>query len=177
VESINELSYEKAAQVFKEIQKIPYHISLSSDDACYDCVGKNSMLAQGLIEIGYKVRARTGFFKWSDLSLPEEMLKIPHDNDCSHYFIEVIPPGKDKWVLLDATWNQELEKAGFPISKWDGFSATVNALPCAEILDAKLEEEYEESINWEEDLEKNREFYKAFNDYCDSFIRQGAKNG
>ena len=119
-------------------------------------------------------RLRVGIFKWSTLNLPETISNIPHEDECSHFFVE-FKNQKGEWVSIDPTWNPELKKAGFPIAIWDGEKSTELAVTCNHFFSPQESEEYPKHINYSEDLRVNGKFYAAFNIYCDSFLLKGAK--
>jgi len=161
-----------AVEKFYKIRNIPYHIPLNENEENYDCEGKNKLLAEELKKLGYKVRGRVGLLRWSEQKLPKTILELSHEDESSHYFLEVIPPGKDHWIIVDATWNPELEKAGFKIAEWDGVSSTLLAFSCYKILPQENTEEYLNKIAYKKDLEINRRLYQRFNQYCDSFLER-----
>jgi len=162
---------QKAISKFYEIRDIPYHISVSDQEEYNDCEGKNKKLAKALEDLGYKVRFRVGLFYWNVVKLPKEILEIPHNEDCSHFFIEVTLPDKNEWVFVDATWNKELKNAGFIVAEWDGVNQTELAFECYEVLGSEDLRRYLENINYEKDLKTNGKFYEAINKYCDSFLK------
>ena len=167
----NKSSIKKAVEKFYEIRDIPYHIALSDREENLQCETKNRMLADELSGLGYKTRERIGLFRWSEVNIPQEIKNLPHDDEASHLYLEVIPPDDKEWIVVDCTLNSELREAGFPISEWDGRSSTPIALDCYEIIPADSNEKYLNSIDYDEDLEVNYQIYNAFNKYCDSFLK------
>lgn len=163
---------EKAVEKFYKIRNIPYHIALSDKEENWDCETKNRKLAEELEKLGYKTRERIGLFRWSEVDIPGEIKALPHEDESSHLFIEVIAPGRKEWSCVDCTWNPELGAAGFPISEWDGENPTKIALGCYQIIPVEKNEEYLKSIDYDEDLKINSEIYKAINEYCDSFLKK-----
>lgn len=162
----------KAIQKFYEIRNIPYHIALNKEEENWDCETKNRKLAEELEKLGYKTRERIGLLRWSELNIPENIKLLPHNDESSHLFLEVVSPGKNEWIIVDCTWNPELKGAGFSIEEWDGKSATGIAFECYKLIPAEKNQEYLEKIDYEEDLKLNYDIYNAFNDYCDSFLKK-----
>jgi hypothetical protein len=152
---------------FESIRDIPYRIPLRWDeeDAC--CSGKSEKLYNLLTKKGCKVRYRVCAFLWSSLNLPPEIEKIPHDDDCTHAYLEINIEGV--WKILDATWDKKL-KGIFHINEWDGKSDTEIAVKPIQTFtpERSLEivlDQTEEVIK--KDLKINGEFYKAFNEWLD----------
>lgn len=97
------------------------------------CIPKHYLLGMIYEKMGMKVRYPVYNFKWHDLHLPHGLkerasaLPVTFHLACK-IFVE------KKWVLVDATWDALLEKAGFPVNMgWDGRTDTLNAVkPLAE---------------------------------------------
>ena len=152
---------------FESIRDIPYRIPLKwgEEDNC--CSGKHEKLFNLLTKEGYKVRYRVCVFLWSSLNLPPGLEKIPHDDDCTHTYLEINIDGN--WKILDATWDIGLKNL-FHINKWDGKSNTEIAIKTTKIFTPQksleiVSNQNEEVIN--KDLEINSEFYKGFNQWGD----------
>ncbi|MGV8161836.1 MAG: hypothetical protein ACP5N2_00710 [Candidatus Nanoarchaeia archaeon] len=150
---------------FESIRDIPYRIPLSWEEEDFCCSGKHEKLFKLLKNEGYEVRYRVCVFLWSTLNLPKNLEKIPHDDDCTHTYLEI--KIGNKWLILDATWDRDL-KTIFHINKWDGKTNTKIAVPPTKIFTPKksleiVNNQDEKVIN--EDLKINREFYKGFNEW------------
>ena len=152
---------------FESIRDIPYRIPLKwgEEDNC--CSGKHEKLFNLLTKNGYDVRYRVCVFLWSGLNLPPELANIPHDDDCTHTYLEINIEGN--WKILDATWDNKLKNL-FHINEWDGKSDTKIAVKPTKIFTPQksleiVNNQNEEVIN--KDLEINREFYKNFNEWLD----------
>ncbi len=156
--------------IFNQIRNKPYHISTEGESGSA-CTEKSLQLIKELNKLGLQARLIVGFMKWSRLKLPEELTNIPHDDDSSHAFVE-IKNDKNRWVYIDPTWNPELAVAGFPIAKWDGINETSIALNCHKILSAEESEEHMKQVDFKRDMKSNKIFYRAFNNYCDSFLER-----
>lgn len=158
----------KAIKKFYEIRDIPYHISLSGE-AKHCCEGKSKLLAECLMSLGYITFIRAGLFRWFDLKLPKSLNHIKHDDVCTHVFLEIENLEKES-VFVDSTWNSGLKEAGFLISEWNGKSSTELAIPCFKIFSRMESKDHLDSFEY-----RDNKFYKAFNEYCDSF-REKEKN-
>jgi len=169
---MSEENIKKAVEKFYEIRNMHYHIALSDQEENIQCETKNRALAEELAKLGYKTRERIGLFRWSEVDLPVEIKDLPHDDESSHLYLEVIPPNGEKWISVDCTWNPELGEANFPISEWDGRSPTPIALKCYNVIPVENNEKYLNSIDYDEDLKINYQIYNAFNKYCDSFLKK-----
>jgi len=148
--------------LFTSIRDIPYKIPMQwgGEDNC--CSGKHEKLFN-LLKKEYEVRYRVCVFLWSSLKLPPELEKIPHDNDCTHIFLEIKIDGD--WKILDATWDKGLKNL-FHINEWDGKSDTEIAVKPTKIFTPQksleiVNNQSEEGIN--KDLKINGKFYKGFN--------------
>jgi hypothetical protein len=153
---------------FKKVRDIPYRIPLSLDEKDECCTGKAEMLFKIFKNAGFDVRYRVCNFRWSSLNLPKELQDIPHENDCSHTYLEVKVNGG--WKIVDATWDAEL-KAVFHINEWDGESDTEISLPPLKIMSPTESLEHLKHILTPEaisaDLKTSGEFYKAFNEWLE----------
>jgi len=151
--------------LFKTIRDILYKIPLDYEEEDNCCSGKSSKLFNILKINGYKVRYRVCVFLWDDLPLPEDVKKIPHDKDCTHTYVEIFL--RDEWKVIDLTWDKGL-KSIFHINEWDGESSTEIAVRPIKIFTPSkslsiVSNQTKEIIN--DDLGRNREFYKAFNEW------------
>ena len=150
--------------LFNSIRDIPYKIPLQWGDEDNCCSGKHEKLFN-LLKKEYEVRYRVCVFLWSDLNLPSELEKIPHDNDCTHVYLEIKIDGN--WKILDATWDKGLKNL-FHINEWDGKFDTEIAVKPTKIFTPQksleiVNNQSEEGIN--KDLEINGKFYKGFNEW------------
>lgn len=153
---------------FEKIRDIPYRIALLPNEPSCDCLGKAQLLFKIFKKYRYEVRYRICKIKWSSLILPDEITKIPHDDNCSHTYLEV-KIGED-WKNIDPTWDKGLKKL-FPINEWDGKSDTKLAIPPIEILTPEESSRYLKYITTprgiESDLKKNSKFYRAINEWLE----------
>ncbi len=153
---------------FNKERDIPYRIPLSSTEVDNCCSGKARRLKTVFENNGYKVRYRVCKFKWSDLNLPAELTNIPHENDCTHVYLEVLLD--NKWIILDPTWDSKL-KHRFHVNEWDGRSNTeiaVESLGKFAPEESLKIMENEDAAEIEKDLAINGEFYKGYNNWLES---------
>jgi hypothetical protein len=154
-------------KVFIEIRDIPYSIPLAygAEDRC--CAGKHKKFFEILKKDGYDVRWRVCSFKWSAMSLPKNLLIIPHDDNSTHAYLEIVVDGE--WKKVDATWDKFLKRI-LSINEWDGISDTKIAVPVILTYSPEeslsiMEDEGREIV--EADLKVNGSFYKAFNNWLE----------
>ena len=149
---------------FKKVRDIPYRIPLSPEESDDCCSGKSNRLFGIFKKAGYDVRYRVCTFHWSDVKLPAEVQKIPHEDECTHSYLEVMI-GNER-VIVDATWDEGLKEI-FDVNEWDGKSNTKVAVPIRECFSPEKSAEIMQKDTTEtalqEDLQKNGEFYKGFN--------------
>ncbi len=139
------------------------------------CTGKNGQLKKALEAMGIEVRWRVCAFKWSDIPLPKEVADVPHGDNCTHAYLEVLVAGE--WKKVDATWDKPL-RGILPVSDWDGISDTAVAVPCLELYSLEdsakvIADEVPEVIA--ADLVVNGKFYEAFNNWLETERLNGVK--
>jgi len=169
---INDVDLKKE---FEKVRDIPYRIALSPDEVSDDCLGKAQKLFKILEESGYEVRYRLCKIRWSTMDLPKEVDEKPHDDDCSHAYLEVRIDGQ--WKLIDATWDRGLGKI-FHINEWG--EEQEMAIPCLERMSPEESVEHIKHITTREgiiaDLEESGEFYRALNDWLEKCREAGKGN-
>jgi hypothetical protein len=157
-------------KIFNSIRDIPYRIPLSPDEEDNCCNGKHKKLFSLLKKAGHQARYRVCTFLWSSLNLPPELMKISHDDQAIHVYVELFL--NNQWLVLDATWDIGLKKF-FPINEWDARSNTEIAVKPIETF--SLEKSAEIMNNQDKNyihLESNdHKFSQAFNDWLNK-IRQ-----
>jgi hypothetical protein len=133
-----------AVNVFEGVRDIPFAVipeqySLEKGPASMlvekrgFCVPKHYLLGMIFEKIGMRVRYPVYDFKWHDLHLPHGLKERAFALPVTFHLACKIFVG-EQWVLVDATWDALLEKAGFPVNLgWDGGTDTLNAVkPLAE---------------------------------------------
>lgn len=159
-------------KVFYQVRDIPYRTPLSLDETEGEhggsCLYKVELLKKLLEAEGLECRYRIGTFLWSQLNLPDEIIKAEHNDNGEHVWLEVWI--NNKWIILDPSWDIGLAKV-FSINSWDGISDTELSVKLIEILDVSASADIMNFDNYEEafleDLAINGEFYKALNKYFD----------
>jgi len=141
--------------VFNKIRDIPYMIipELRSPDAgpsgileknCGSCQPKHWLLAIYFKKLGIPLKYASYPFYWhagNFIKYPPELKLMMKGLPVTNH-LAIKANIESKWVLVDATYDLPLGKAGFPINKiWDGISPTHNAVhPLKEILHDTAEE-------------------------------------
>ena len=129
---INHLEADKKIiNAFEKIQKIPYRVSefkeskINNKLKCGDCRHKSLLLVKTLKKQGYQSKLLKVIFNWNDLPIPKKILNNLKKSSkvWAHDAVAVLFEGN--YLRLDPTWNPELEKLGFPITKnWSGLEDT-----------------------------------------------------
>jgi hypothetical protein len=159
---------EERIKAFNSIRDIPYKLAIKWGDENHACSGKSDMLLNKLTAMGEEMRYRICWFKWSTCDLPEEIIKIPHDDDCPHTYLEI--KIGDEWKVLDPTWDPM--QTHFPFNEWDGQSATEIAVTPDRILSPEKSKEIVEGrteAKFVENRQKNGEFFCAINEWLETF--------
>jgi len=160
---------EEIIKEFERIRDIPYSIALSPEEQSNDCLGKSIMLFEIFRDYGYEVRYRVCKIKWSTLNLPDEITSLPHNDECSHAYLEVKIGGF--WKIIDPTWDKGLGKI-FHINEWDGESDNEIAIPCLECLSPEDSANHVKNITTREaiiaDLNESGQFYNALNNWLEN---------
>ena len=92
------------------------------------CVPKHYLLGMIYEKMDMKVRYFVYPFRWHDLHLPHGLKERSAALPVTFHLACKVLIGS-KWVLVDATWDPPLGKAGFPVNlEWDGESDTINAV-------------------------------------------------
>lgn len=159
---------EELISLFNSIRDIPYSIALTAEEEDNCCSGKSNKLLSILTKKGYNIRWRVCEFNWRDLNLPLEIEEIPHEDLCTHAFLEINIEGN--WRTLDPCWDKGLRKT-FHVNEWGGKSNTEIAVKPVKILTPKesqdlMKNQPNKSIT-EQDLKVNGAFYNAFNEYLE----------
>lgn len=131
----------------------------------YCCSGKHERLMEEFKSLGIESRYRICWFRWSDIALPPEVASIPHDDDCTHVYLDV--KEDNQWKIVDATWDPGLASI-FVINEWVGGEDMVVAVPAIKTLSPEESEEYMDALTSEDieaDMKKHREFYEGLNEW------------
>jgi hypothetical protein len=80
--------------------------------------------------LGFEVVYATFPFHWNDpdLRYPHELRQLADDLPVAHHLACHVRIN-DRWVLVDATWDRPLKRAGFPVNEhWNGRADTLCAV-------------------------------------------------
>jgi hypothetical protein len=139
--------------VFSRIRDIPYYLVPQIADPnewaasilhnCKaSCSPKHYLLGLLFGKLGIPIKYATYSFKWDKqpIDYPAELKKLAQGSPVS-YHVACKAHINDKWILVDATWDTALKKAGFAVNgHWDGESDTLNAvMPIEEVIHDSLE--------------------------------------
>ncbi len=127
-------------KIYNQIKNIKYKIvdidySLESS---YDlinsngasCTPKHIILSDKFNQLGFQCRFCIYEFNWSDLNFEypnrlSTLLKIFSSDFHTNLEVKI----RDRWVMVDATWDNELIDAGMKGTKeWNGKDSTLNAV-------------------------------------------------
>jgi hypothetical protein len=113
--------------IFEQVQKVLYKVcrydkNLIDENLSYgDCRHKSELLFQLLKKNKFEAKKIKVLFDWRDLPIPEETLSILKKSDKIWLHDSVKVKVNNKWLKVDCTWNPELEKFGFPVTRnWNG---------------------------------------------------------
>ncbi|MDD5019523.1 MAG: hypothetical protein PHH75_08205 [Candidatus Omnitrophica bacterium] len=145
---------EARISVYNHIRNIPYAIVPELRDPAVgpagmlelgkgSCIPKHFLLGMLFQKLDIPVRYCTYLYSWAD-----PRIKYPPD---LRSIVKELPMGthlacrahiEGQWVLIDATWDSGLKKAGFPVNEnWDGLRPTKNAVkPVREIIHETVED-------------------------------------
>lgn len=153
--------------IFEEIRDIPYSIPESFTLQNTWCSWKAILLKQKLENLWITCHYRVCDFYWDTLNIPDNILKIPHDNYSTHVYIEMNFDGKE--IILDPTWDMWLKDI-FQINIWDKQNSTDIAVSYNEIFSIEKSTLIMENINecdFQVYMNRNKDFCSALNNYFD----------
>jgi len=128
---------ESMISIFSHIRDIPYSLVVPATNAKTpqeqilmagkgSCGAKHYLLAEMFRTLNIPVVYATFPFLWNDpdLHYPSQLRNLAATLPVAHHLACRIQIGCS-WVLVDATWDTPLAKAGFPVNgNWDGYSET-----------------------------------------------------
>lgn len=123
--------------VFEHIRDIPYSLEVPMTNPKTSpeemlrlgkgyCGPKHYLLAEMYQQLGLEVVFATFPFIWNDpdLKYPSELRRLAMGLPVAHHLACRVRID-DRWVLVDATWDRPLKRAGFPVNEnWDGRADT-----------------------------------------------------
>jgi len=153
---------EARIKIFEYIRDIPYYLVPQIGDPSEwaasiieahkgSCSPKHYLMGILFAKCGIKVKYATYSFKWDNQAVkyPDELKKLARDCPVG-YHVACKADIDKRWVLVDATWDRALIKAGFPVNmNWDGISDTKNAV-------ISFEETIHESLQGRLDFVKDK---------------------
>ncbi len=127
--------------IFQHIRDIPYSLHPPMTDpktAPYQilesgrgsCGPKHYLMAEMYRRLGLEVAFATIPFVWNDpdIRYPPKLRELASGLPVS-YHLACRVRIDSRWVLVDATWDRPLKRAGFPVNEfWDGRSDTLCAV-------------------------------------------------
>lgn len=161
-------------RLFKIVRDIPYYIAVGNEQG-YQCVTKPEILDRLLRTIGLKSRHIICEFRWKDLGLPKEILKLPHEDPETHEYLELWIPERKRWVKVDPNWDSRIQYLKIPISEWDGLNDTKLAVTPIETLSPEESTAFitqDTGREMEKYMERNREFFIALNKWLESIRKK-----
>ena len=128
---------ESMISIFSHIRDIPYSLVVPENNAKTpqeqilmagkgSCGAKHYLLAEMFRTLNIQVVYATFPFLWNDpdLHYPPQLRTLAATLPVAHHLACRVQIGCS-WVLVDATWDLPLAKAGFPVNgNWDGYSET-----------------------------------------------------
>jgi hypothetical protein len=129
--------HESIIAVFEHIRDIPYSLAVPMSDPRTSperiltfgkgyCGPKHYLLAEMYRNLGLEVAYATFPFIWNDpdLRYPPDLRSLATGMPVAHHLACRVRIN-DRWVLVDATWDLPLARAGFPVNvHWDGYADT-----------------------------------------------------
>ena len=128
---------ESMCSIFSHIRDIPYslvvpltHAKTLQEEILVagkgSCAAKHYLLAEMFRMLNLTVVYATFPFLWNDpdIHYPTELRTLAATLPVAHHLACRVQIGCS-WILVDATWDLPLAKAGFPVNDhWDGYSGT-----------------------------------------------------
>ena len=130
-------THDSMVSIFEHIRDIPYSLSVPVTDSITSseqvliagkgsCGHKHYLLAEMFRKLNLSVVYATFAFSWNDpgLHYPHSLRELAVNLPVAYHLACRVQAGC-RWILVDATWDPPLAKAGFPVNDhWDGFSET-----------------------------------------------------
>lgn len=158
-------------RLFRMVRDIPYYIAVGNEQD-YCCATKPIILDKLLQTIGLKSRHIICEFRWEDLGLPKELLKLRHEDFETHEYLEVWIPERKKWVKVDPNWDSRIKHSKITIAEWDGLNNTKLAVIPTKTLSIQKSKEFivKDATPAERNayMKKNGKFFIAFNKWLES---------
>jgi hypothetical protein len=128
---------ESMISIFTHIRDLPYSLVAPASDPKTSmeqlivtgrgsCGPKHYLLSEMFRKLNISVIFSTVAFSWDDpdLHYPPGLRELAPRLPIAHHLACRVQVGC-RWILVDATWDRPLSKAGFPVNDhWDGYSDT-----------------------------------------------------
>jgi len=158
----------KLVGLFKRVQNIPYFLFRHRDSKKLfslntgGCAEKAIWLGNKLKEMDIPVKYYRIEFKWEDLPIPKEIIRLKKKGPVHHRALKA--KVNNKWIWIDPTWDPGLEKGGFPVTKnWNGKTNTKLAVKPLKIEEFKPPDPSSIELT---------EFTRALNKYLDKIRKK-----
>lgn len=130
-------SHESRVSIFAHIRDIPYSLTAPMHDIGTasenlleqgrgSCSPKHYLLAEMFTRLNLDIVFATFAFSWNDprFNYPPSLRILAASLPTAYHLACRVKIGC-RWVLVDATWDLPLAKAGFPVNEhWDGLKDT-----------------------------------------------------
>jgi hypothetical protein len=134
-------THDSLVSIFQHIRDIPYSLVATGDEGITaeerilvtgkgSCGPKHYLLANLYRRLGIDVVYATFPFLWNDpdLRYTRELRELATGLPVA-YHLACRVRINNRWVLVDATWDRPLKRAGFPVNEhWDGRADTLCAV-------------------------------------------------
>ncbi len=175
--------HSKRVSVFENVKNIPYKINPGNvvpdegmvrvlSEKFGSCESKHFLLGYMYEKMNLKVKYCTYKFLWKDLNCVfPDRLKVFSKDLLPEYHLACRIKILNKWVLVDCTWDDGLEPAGFKVNRrWNGLEDTVLAVsPMDEVIHKNIVDQNlfvrEKRKNYT--LQDNKAFFKFIKEFND----------
>ncbi|MFF2228932.1 hypothetical protein ACFVV7_37065 [Streptomyces globisporus] len=160
-------------RLFEQARAVPYGTDGAHRGSelltarCGDCLAKSDYLRTEFAALGLAVRRVRWLYHLPDS--PAEVMLLPSREDV-HSAVEVNIDGT--WVLVDATHDPALARAGFIVADWDGVTSTVPAYHCAGAIWREGDSDSEPVPNAHHDEPYNPAVGKRYRDAFNQWLRE-----
>jgi len=119
---INNENVLSASELFVKVRDVPYILGADGnpemliEDNFGGCTRKHLYLAPRLKQMGYDVKIGIAQFDWRELPISKDILALLKQPVQYHMFI-FLNKGNNHF-MVDATWDKEMNKFGFPLVEW-----------------------------------------------------------
>lgn len=168
---MDKIEIEKLKNLVNSELAKPYSLPLElcNADVGSSCLGKHYRLKKAIEEIGILTRWVEGTFRWDDLPIPKDILTLPHEDPAYHVWLEIFID--NEWRVVDVSWDEKLSSV-LPANKWSYPLNMKIAVPVIELVPKeKIEITFSPLPEWQEEIEYNKKFFMAVNEWMESIRR------